>query len=370
MNRTIKKAGLLTLALNLALLFPLRGQYLELDFVYAGLEDTEKILQAYLEPFANILGSDLNAGWYNTARPHQLGGLDVTATVSVAKAPSALLTYDLLVLGLNGALGTSASVAPTIAGEMDNRPSLSYTEEYELPVGGTQEVHLADFTLPNGTGIDFFPLPMAQLTVGLPFGTDVSARFVPMIKLGDLGEIGLWGVGGKHSISQWLPVIKNIKILDISVQGGYTKVTSSARVTVEPNLDPDNPLHADDPHPDMDWNDQFVVQAVAGWTLNLIASQTISVITFFEGIGYASSLVDMALEGHYPIPMAVYDAEELTAKLSYDIVEDPITLNYKNLNNLRLNVGVRLKLSVFTLHYDFTHTLYSTHSVGIGVSFR
>jgi hypothetical protein len=51
-------------------------------------------------------------------------------------------------------------------------------------------------------------------------------------------------------------------------------------------------------------------------------------------------------------------------------VEDPITLNYKNLNNLRLNVGVRLKLSVFTLHYDFTHTLYSTHSVGIGVSFR
>jgi hypothetical protein len=365
MNRIIKKAGLLLLAINFALIFPVKGQYLELDFVYAGLEDTEKILQAYLEPFANILGSDLNAGWYNTARPHQLGGLDVTATVSLAKAPSALLTYDLLALGLNGELGTAASVAPTISGKMENRPSLSYTEEVELPGGGSEEVPIADFTLPNGTGFDFFPLPMAQLTVGLPFGTDVSARFVPMIKLGDLGEIGLWGVGGKHSISQWIPVIKNIKILDVSLQGGYTKVTSSARVTVKPNLDP-----ADDPHPDLNWNDQFVVQAVAGWTLNLIASQTLSVITFFEGIGYASSIVNMALEGHFPIPTAVYDEAESIAKPSYDTVEDPITLNYKNLNNLRLNVGVRLKLSVFTLHYDFTHTLYSTHSVGIGVSFR
>ncbi len=85
------------------------GQNVALDFVYGGVEDAEKILQAYLEPFANILGSDLNAGWYNTARPHELGGLDITATVSWAKAPASLLTYDVSALGLNGDVEPGAS---------------------------------------------------------------------------------------------------------------------------------------------------------------------------------------------------------------------------------------------------------------------
>ena len=74
---------------------PAFSQPLGLDFIYGGVEDAEAILQEYLKPYANILGSDLNAGWYNTARPHKLGGLDITATVSWARAPSSALSYKL-----------------------------------------------------------------------------------------------------------------------------------------------------------------------------------------------------------------------------------------------------------------------------------
>jgi len=186
-----------------------------------------------------------------------------------------------------------------------------------------------------------------------------------MVQIGDFGEIGLWGVGGKHSISQWIPGIKEIELLDIAVQGGYTKVSASANVNVEPLDMPDMV----DPNPDFDWHDQYVVQKVAGWTLNLIASQTISVLTFYEGIGYANSMVQMALQGHYPIHTVILEGEDI-GKPTYEIVEDPFSLDYENINNLRVNVGVRVKLGVFTVHYDFTHTLYVTHSVGIGVSFR
>jgi hypothetical protein len=371
MKKNKSKWGPLFLILSFITLTPTQGQADILDYIYGGVEDAEKILQAYLEPFANILGSDLNAGWYNTARPHQLGGLDITATVSLAKAPAGLLTYDVSTLGLQGTLESGAStLAPTVAGDMDDRPTLSYSEEVELPDGSTQNIEYASFTLPNGSGVDYFPLPMAQLTVGLPFGTDVSARFVPMIQLGDYGEIGLWGVGGKHSISQWLPGIKEIELLDIAVQGGYTKVTSSVNVDVEPLEDFVDP--SVDPNPNFDWDDQFVVQQVAGWTLNLIASQTISVLTVYEGIGYASSLVGMELQGHYPIHYVITDSENIEdiGKPTYKIEENPVTLNYKNLNNLRMNIGARIKLGFFTVHYDFTYTLYATHSVGIGVSFR
>lgn len=112
-----------------------------------------------------------------------------------------------------------------------------------------------------------------------------------------------------------------------------------------------------------------MVQKIEGWTVNLIASQTLPVITFYEGIGYASSLVEMLVEGHFPIHSVITAGDDL-GKTTYEIVKNPIAIEYANFNNLRLNVGVRIKLGVFTVHYDFTHTLYATHSVGVGVSFR
>ncbi|MCK5135497.1 MAG: hypothetical protein KAR19_06880 [Bacteroidales bacterium] len=365
MKRFIQKAGLLLCTIQFGMLVPVSGQLLTMDFIYGGIDDAEEILQEYLRPYASIIGSDLNAGWYNTARPHKLGGLDITATVSWAKAPASALSYDMSQLELNGDVDQSnTSLAPTIAGKQEVRPRISYSESVDLGGGDVQDVEYASYTMPDGTGVDFFPLPMGQLTVGLPFGTDVSARFVPMMRIGDYGEIGLWGVGGKHSISQWLPFINKVKIIDISLQGGYTKVTSSAHVVVEPQ-----PGVEVDPSPDFNWDDQFVVQMVEGWTVNLIASQTLPVITFYQGIGYASSVVEVLVEGHFPIHSVITEGDDL-GKTTYEVVKDPIAMEYRNFNNLRLNVGARIKLGVFTIHYDFTHTLYATHSVGVGVSFR
>jgi len=336
------------------------------EFIYGGIEDTEVLLQEYLKPYANILGSDLNAGWYNTARPHELGGLDLTATVSWAKAPASALTYDLSTLMLNGTVEPNpTTIAPTVAGEQEPCPGLSYSQMVDMGGGNMQEVIYSSVTVPDGAGYDFFPLPMAQLTVGLPFGTDVSARFIPMIGYKDYGEIGLWGVGGKHSISQWLPFLKEMKFLDVSVQGGYTKVSSSVHIVVEPQ-----DLVVENPYPDYNWDDQFITLKVEGWTLNLIASQTFSVLTFYEGIGYASSMVELLMEGHYPVNTVILDEPSGEYIVSYEILENPIDLSYKNFNNLRVNVGARLKLGVLTLHYDFTYTLYATQSVGIGISFR
>lgn len=365
-KRKVFWKGLVLLMTQSALIVSVYSQNLALDVIYGGVDDAEVILQEYLEPFANIVGSDLNAGWYNTARPHKLGGLDVTATVSWAKAPASALTYDASELELNGELEPSPSyISPTIAGEQETRPELFYTQTVDMGGGNYEDVEYARFTLPNGSGVDFFPLPMAQLTVGLPFGTDVSVRFIPTVGYGDYGKIGLWGVGGKHSLTQWIPGLKKFEFLDISVQGGYTKVSSSIHVTVEP-LDTDI-----DPYPTYNWDDQFIIQNVEGWTLNLLASQTLPVITFYEGIGYASSLVELLLEGHFPIHYVITDLDspEL-GQTTYEIVENPISTKYENYNNLRLNVGARIKLGVLTLHYDFTYTLYATHSAGIGISFR
>lgn len=345
----------------------LRAQDLNMELIYGGTSDAGKILTEYLRPYANIIGSDLNAGWYNTARPHQTGGLDVTFSASLAYAPPSALSYDPSMLELNGELDLSqATSAPTIAGSAANRPSLSYSETVDLPDGSSSEVTFASYTLPDGTGLDYLPLPMAQFSIGIALGTDISVRFIPKVGYRDAGEIAVWGVGGRHSISQWIPGLKELEFLDISAQGGYTNVNTAIRVMVEPQ-----DLVEVDPEPSYNWDDQRVRMRVEGWTANLIVSQTLPVISFYQGIGFASSLASVLMEGHYPIPLVILDpADPNYGKVSYEIAETPLEMGFENINNLRLNAGFRIALGVLTLHYDYTRTLYSTHTAGIGISFR
>src|SRR6056297_2859240 len=72
---------------------------LETDFFKAGINDGMKLMEAYISPFANAFGAGFNSAWYNTAKPHKLGGFDVTLSVSAAFVPDDALEFDLA--GLN-----------------------------------------------------------------------------------------------------------------------------------------------------------------------------------------------------------------------------------------------------------------------------
>ncbi|MCF8347148.1 MAG: hypothetical protein K9G38_08045 [Bacteroidales bacterium] len=365
-----------SIAITLAIILSsisLSAQLPAIDFLYGATNDAELLLTEYMRPYADIMGANLNAGWYNTAKPHKLGGFDLTVTASVAFAPASALTYNLGDLNLQaevvGSTGTEI-LAPTIAGNMESLPELVYSETVINPLTDLPETfETIRVSHPNGTGIEFLPMPMAQLTIGLIKGTDVSVRFVPDLAIGEYGEFGMFGIGGRHSISQWIPVLKQLKFINIALQGGYTKIGTVAGLNMTPKDVQVDPFAGDPNAPD--WNDQFLNLNLSGWTMNLIASQSIPVITVYEGIGFASSAVDLALLGHYPLNSVVFEQGENFGKTTYTVVEDPIeTLEFESNRNLRLNAGLRLKLGILTLHYDFTRTLYSTHTAGIGISFR
>ena len=65
---------------------PSYGQ-LEGDFLKAGLSDGMTLMEAYITPFANGFGAAFNSAWYNTAKPHNLGGFDLTLSVSAGMVP-------------------------------------------------------------------------------------------------------------------------------------------------------------------------------------------------------------------------------------------------------------------------------------------
>jgi hypothetical protein len=362
------------LALAVGLQTAVYSQLDNVSFLKGGPADAQALFQEYLTPFANIFGADLNAGWYNSAKPHKLGGFDLTVTLNTAWAPPTARTFDagLLKLSSEATLVNSAAgdkISPTIAGKLTaDRPTLQYTKV----VGGIP-VKYAEFVLPKGVGVNMIPLPMGQLTIGLPFGTDVSVRYLPTLPLGKAGNIGLWGVGGRHSIIQHIPALKRLPILDITAQGGYTKLTTTANINYNPASLSSTAVPVINETTDANlFADQKLEMIASAWTVNLIFSETLPIISFYQGIGFSSSTVDLGLNGYYPFPsIATSGANAGKAVVTNaDVKKDPLQFEMNNNKDLRLNAGLRLKLGVLTIQFDYTKANYSVFTTGLGISFR
>ena len=48
-----------------------------------------------MSPLGSVLGSGLNGGWYNTAKPHKLGGFDVTITTNIVMIAEEAKTFNI-----------------------------------------------------------------------------------------------------------------------------------------------------------------------------------------------------------------------------------------------------------------------------------
>jgi hypothetical protein len=361
MTKGIKKQ-VLTATLMLVCSTALFSQIKDIGkFTVGGVEDAQKLMGEYVKPWANALGTSLSGGWYNTAKVHKLGGFDLTLTFNMGFVPPADKTFNLDELGLTGTYSTNT--APTAAGKNQQGPEITYTYQgYEL----------AQYNTPRGTGLGFIPSPMLQAGVGLVKGTEINGRYMPGVELGNIGSFGLWGVGLKHDILQWLPFAKKIPVLNVALQGGYTKLNykkslsflpsdlgiSASNVTVSPSVSFDN---------------QSANLTVQSFTANLLVSANLPVVCFYGGLGIANTNTELGLKGYYPIPTINSQGEKVVTNESVGNA-DPVTLKIKNNDGSptkpRFNVGMRLKLGVITIHGDYTKANYSNVTVGLGVSIR
>lgn len=328
------------------------------NFVTTGTEDAQELFEAYITPYVNGFGASLTGGWYNTAKPHKLGGFDVTLSVNAAIVPTDHRTFivdELTLNHLERVSGTEEN-SPTIAGERESGPDMQYIYE-----GFSTEA----FSLPAGTGIPYVPSPMIQAGIGLIKGTEIMGRFLPKIGT-DKGKIGLWGVGLKHDIKQWIPGFSKVPVVNLSVMGGYTRMNSYVLLSVRPSG-----LHLGDYYTGSDdvWDDQKMVTSIGSFTSNILISADLPIITLYGGVGITVTKAELNLEGNYPMITSVtVDGPVVEAQA------DPINIEIKNqdggITKPRLNAGLRLKLAVMTIHFDYTWANYSMVSLGLGVSIR
>jgi hypothetical protein len=339
------------------------SQFTNVDFLRSAPADAVKFVQAYISPWANAFGAGLNGSWYTTAKPHKLGGFDITTSFNVGIVPESAGTFDISSIGLSSAITGSGS-APSVSGPKTNGPVMTYKSE-----GYT----MATFNTPPGLGWRYIPVPMLQVGIGLPLGTELKARYVPKIPISD-GNVSMWGVGLMHSIMQYIPGNKLLP-LDASIFVGYTKLTGNIPV----NLQPDPAVawnYSTSFNPVIFFSGQNINATVSALNISAIGSVNLRIITIYAGLGYSKTKTSVEMEGYYPAPVLVtsgtphVEYNDISGSGSIKTGDDFPKMNVENFSGLRANAGLRLKLAIITIHFDYTRAQYNVVSAGLGISFR
>ena len=290
------------------------------------INDAQAFLQEYLSPLGNGLGAITNNGWYNSAKPHRFLGFDATFTLSVLNITDENKSFDPNSITNFSSNSTST---PTILGKGD---------------GATVNYKGEQFKLPNqSTLISALALPNFNFGLGVFKKTELNGRFIPSYKYNigffGKGEISMWGLGFKHDLLQWIPIIGDAIPMSLSLQAGHTQLNSGLSIL-----------------------DQDVSIDVQATNFNIILSRKILMLTGYTSVGYNFSTTTFTA-GEDISNLDTFNLNELEISL-------PIEMKFENNNEFRANVGLRFNLAVIAIHANHTFSKYPVTTIGLGVSLR
>lgn len=338
------------------------------EILQSGADDASLLLHEYLKPFGTGFGSGLNSGWVNTAKPYKTFGIDLRVNVGAAVVPTSdqsfnvqNLTFENLERIEGGPVESQTAFGEDISGpEMGIFIDNPYT-------GGREEV--TRFTMPQGIGYPYVPSPMAQLTVGVIKDTDVSLRYMPTMEMDDFSA-GLFGIGVKHGLNQWLPGGSLLPV-DLSVQAGYTKLTSDFKFDVQPEKGPD----IYNPYGENTWAGQALDFEATGFTGNLLVGKNLPILSIYGGVGFQTSEVNIITPGSYPIVSInpdynPYDTSKESRQKMIEKIDEPVNLAYENTRSFHALAGFRIRLAILAISGSYTLSEYPVANLGVGISFR
>jgi len=283
----------------------------------------EKLLEAYFSPMAESFGAGLNNGWYNTAKPHNLGGFDLTFTLNTVIIPNAAESFK---IGneFGGVFTSTETEASSIFGISDGTP-MTYTNS-------TTSTDV-DFNMPGGFKTPALPLPMLQAGIGLIKNTAIDIRYMPMLNVGNNFNVNLFGIGLKHDLLQWIPVAGDAIPMSLSLQGGYTTLNTELKIS-----------------------GQEVSLNTKATTINLVASKRLLMVTGYAGVGYNSATTTFSSNANFDLGGVQFD--------------EKVEMKFESNKNVRANIGLRLNITLVTIQADYTFSEYPTATLGLGVSLR
>ncbi|MEN8885209.1 MAG: DUF6588 family protein [Winogradskyella sp.] len=328
----------------------------ELETILLAAVDASLLTQNYLSPVMEGLMYSMNGGWATTAKVHKKFGFDLTIGFNASFVPDeaqnfAFIPSDYLFLSLpNG-----QTELPTVMSDNDAEATI----DISIP-NDDGSFRVASFSMPGGiTGdlpINAVPTPTVQVGFGLPFKTDIKARFVPNSNFDDDVEASLIGFGLQHDLTQYLGPIDNLPF-SLSILGAFTNMNVTYAIKDEDNTDNVRVANGEA---------EFKMNT---WTIQALGSLDFKIITLYGSVGYNNGKTTAKMKGDYTLTYSVEDANGNQIGSVDETVSNPLNLDFEA-NGMRATIGTRLNLSIFKIFADYTFQNYNTASIGIAFSVR
>ncbi len=277
--------------------------FAQVDDKFSFLDENE--VKNFGKPLVTAFGIGMNTGTFHTAKVSSLFGFSIGVRAMMIFIPDDQLTFKPnLPKGYSSANGVEETA--TIFGDK----------------GGVYAGPYGMITYPNGINETNFPIFYPQATVSL-LGTELLIRYVPL-KVEDR-SITLFGIGVKHSVSQYIPLVP----LDFAVQIMYNK------------FDVENLISS------------------SHLAFSAQASKTFGMFTAYGGLQYESSKLtfDYTIKGD---PASGNPLVRTDRKISAEVEGD---------NTVRLTVGGALSLGFLVLNADYSLGAMSVASAGLTFEF-
>jgi hypothetical protein len=266
---------------------------------------TDETAEGYLKPLQEAFGQALNSNLFTGASIPQAG---LRARLEIRAMSVFFGSDDETFLATSGGDFTPVTQveASTVVGP---GASVSVTGD-----GGTQ------YVFPGGFDIGSLTIGVPQLTVGGFRGTEAVLRWIPTIDTGDaeIGEIKLFGLGARHSISQYLVDFP----VDLAASISYHKFSLG-----EDLLD------------------------ASAFSLGAQGSRGFGLVTVFGGLSFDTFSM----------------TAEYTAKSGAE--DEDVKLDLESENSLHLTAGAALSLGVVHLHLAGDLAQRTGISGGLGFGF-
>lgn len=351
-----KLYSLFTLVILCAVTFTAKAQDDGISDLFKGSpDDVNKLLNAYTAPLFKGFGNSLNGGWTNTAKPLGFLKFNVRVSASVSMIPEKDKSFNINSLGLTNIQAIGSPIAATFGGDESAQAKIRISD----PAAPNDPNRKYDTTLPGGV-TQYVPAPQVQLTLGLVKNTDVTLRLIPTTKItDDVGSVGMFGFGVKHSISQYLGKAEKIVPFDLALAVGYTRLTYKKPLDVRP----ENNLVTGS----QDFSGQSLEGHFSGWNAQVIISKKLAFFTPFASVGFLTSKTDVGLKGNYPFVTGVAGPNQPT----YTTYANPITIGGSGAqtNGMRADVGFQMSLFFLKIYGSYSFAEYQSANAGIGLGF-
>ena len=261
--------------------------------------------KGYTSPIGDAFGASLNSGWYHTADVSD--GLDLYIGVKAMLLP---IPDD----------ARTFTFASPVNGVLQSLPTL-FGDKTEVPISGAPGT-ITPNKYAKGFDLKWAPMGVPHISVGNVFGTRVMLRFLPKLKVSDLGDYSFFGIGVQHSISRWVRAIP----LDVAGLVAYQSMSLSDIVTAK------------------------------AFTIGVQASKKFAILTIYGGAMYESSTLSFSYTAAYQNP--VPPNQPITTPVSFDL---------SGKNSVRFTAGFSLSLAIIKLNADYSFASQPVATAGIGI---